>query len=180
MCHLGVGARKPAPLFHFQNFFNMKKTYIQIMAVALILFATWTYMRNSIWDNPDLYPGEVIMIYARDSSSFFIALRLFFVAMWGWAAYLMWTTGKSVYMWVSVLVYAAFLLLDNLVLGMHYLNYKVENEPWEAAFPMSIFRGIPEAFFTLLFNAFADWTLKKSIAKRRQMEEVDFNMNVPA
>ncbi|MBK8564314.1 MAG: hypothetical protein IPN76_13495 [Saprospiraceae bacterium] len=158
----------------------MKKTYFQIMAVAIILFATWTFMRNSIWNNPDLYPGEVIMIYARDSSSFFIALRLFFVAMWGWAAYLMWTTGKMVYTWVAVAVYAAFLLIDNLVLGTHYLQFKVENEPWEAAFPMSIFRGIPEAFFTILFNVFAVWTLKKGREKRHQLEEVEYKLNVPA
>lgn len=152
----------------------MKKAYFQTLSIALFAFCTWTYMRNSVWHNPDLYPGEVLMIYVRDSSAFFMFLRGSFVALWAWGAYLMWTTHKSVYIWLAVGFYAGFLLFDNLILGTQYLQYKVVNEPWEAAFPISIFRGIPEAFLTVLFNIFAVWMIKKGRERRRQLEEVDY------
>lgn len=180
MCHLGVDARKSAPLFTLQTFFTMKKKYFQIMAVAIILFATWMYMRNSIWGNPDLYPDELLMIYGRDSSSYFIALRFFFVAMWGWAVYLLWTSGKSVYTWISVGVYAAFLLVDNWALATHYQQFKVENQAWESSFPVSMFIGIPEAVLTILFNVMAVWMLKKGRKRRQLMGEIDLSLNVPA
>lgn len=154
----------------------MKKLFFQVLAVAVIAFASWAYLRNSIWNNPNLYPDELLMIYARDSSAFFMLLRMFFLAMWGWGVYQVWTSGKVVYAWLAGGIYAAFLLLDCLVLGIHYLQYKAENQPWEAAWPISLFLALPEAILTLFFNAVSVWFLKKSRAKRQQMG--DFALNV--
>ncbi|MBL7793903.1 MAG: hypothetical protein JNK77_16360 [Saprospiraceae bacterium] len=148
----------------------MNKRFLQVMAVAIIAFCTWTYMRNSIWDNRDLFPSESIMIYARDSSSFFIVLRLVFVAMWAWGVSILWTTGRAANTWLAVIFYAGFLLLDNLVLASHYLQFKAQNDLGESAFPFLLFRGIPEAVFTLLFNVLAIWFLKESWKKRQQKE----------
>lgn len=145
----------------------MKSFYMPITVASIILFAIWIYLRHQIWTNSALYPDERLMIYTRDGSAFYASLRIFFVAMWAWAAYLLWIGGKSLYMWVIALCYASFLILDNLVLGHYYLQYKAEYDNyWEASLPLSAFRGIPEAVLTMLGNLFASSYLKKSRLKR--------------
>ncbi|HMQ46034.1 MAG TPA: hypothetical protein PKA00_01300 [Saprospiraceae bacterium] len=148
----------------------MKRFYIPITVVTIFLLAIWLHFRNQIWTNVNLYPDECLMIYMRDGSAFHAVLRFFFVAMWGWAAFLLWTSGKSLYMWVAALTFSSFLLLDNLILGQQYLQYQLAYDHWEAYLPVGAFRGIPEAIFTIFGNLLVSTYLKKSRLKRLDFE----------
>jgi len=144
----------------------MERKFINYYAIAVGLFLLWMVLRNQIWSNESLLPADLVMIYARDSGFFFLFLRIVFLTFSLWASFLLWTKGKSLYLWLSALAYSGILLLDNFVLGAKYLEFKLVHEPWEAAYPMSMFIGFGEAIFNILFTGFMVWLIKDSRKKR--------------
>lgn len=148
----------------------MKNIFFPVMAAACIGFCAWIYVRNGIWTNRDLFPSESILIYSRDSSSFYILLRIFFLAMWGWGIYCLWTIGRASYLWSAVIFYVAVLFVDNLILGSYYQLFVEEKLLEPSVFPPALLRGISEAFFTLVLNAFVVLFLKHNFKRRQRME----------
>lgn len=148
----------------------MKKYFFPFTSAALILFSVWLYLRNNIWSNSSLYPSELVIIYARDSSTFFITLRLVFIGLWSWGAYKLWASGKSVYMWTAALLYAAFMLADSAVLYRHYTQYVQQQAILGEEFPWLLFKAVPEAGFTLLFHLVALLFLQYSYRKKFDIE----------
>lgn len=148
----------------------MQKYFFALMAAALIGFSTWLYMRNNIWNGAGLFPTEMVMIYARDSSTFFIALRLFFLALWAWGAYQLWASNRSVFIWGATIMYLAFLLTDNALLYDHYTQFKQEGAILGKEFPWILFRGVLEAIFTFLFHLIVVRFLRISNKKRLHFE----------
>jgi hypothetical protein len=144
----------------------MERKFINYYAIAVGLFLLWMALRNQIWSNESLMPGDLVMIYARDSGFYFLLLRIVFLTFSLWASFLLWTNGKSLYLWLSALAYSSILFLDNFILGARYLEFKLVNEPWEAAYPMSMFIGFGEAIFNILFIGFMVWLIKSSRKKR--------------
>lgn len=144
----------------------MERKFINYYAIAVGLFLLWMVMRNQIWSNESLLPGDLVMIYARDSGFYFLLLRIVFLTFSLWASFLLWINAKSMYLWMSALAYSGILLLDNFILGARYLEFKLVNEPWEAAYPMSMFIGFGEAIFQIVFTGFVVWLIKDSRKKR--------------
>ena len=144
----------------------MERKFINYYAVAVGLFLVWMLMRNQIWSNESLLPGDLVMIYARDSGFYFLLLRIVFLTFSLWASFLLWTKGKSLFLWMAAITYSGILLLDNFILGARYLEFKLVQEPWEAAYPMSMFIGFGEAIFQIVFTGFVVWLIKDSRKKR--------------
>ncbi len=144
----------------------MERKFINYYAIAVGLFLLWMVLRNQIWSNESLLPADLVMIYARDSGFFFLFLRIVFLTFSLWASFLLWTKGKFIYMWLAATAYSFILLLDAFILGAKYLEFKLVHEPWEAAYPMSMFVGFAEAIFQLFFTGFVVWLIKSSRKKR--------------
>jgi hypothetical protein len=144
----------------------MERKFINYYAIAVGLFLLWMALRNQIWSNESLMPGDLVMIYARDSGFYFLLLRIVFLTFSLWASFLLWTKGKSIFMWLAATAYSFILLLDTFILGAKYLEFKLVNETWEAAYPMSMFVEFGEAIFQLFFTGFVVWLIKDSRKKR--------------
>ncbi|MBK9566914.1 MAG: hypothetical protein IPO37_17605 [Saprospiraceae bacterium] len=109
----------------------MERKFINYYAISVGLFLLWMVMRNQIWSNESLLPGDLVMIYARDSGFYFLLLRIVFLTFSLWASFLLWTKGKSLFFWMAAMAYSGILLLDNFILGARYLEFKLVHEPWE-------------------------------------------------
>lgn len=144
----------------------MERKFINYYVIAFGLFLLWMVLRNQIWSNESLLQGDQVMIYARDSGFYFLLLRIVFLTFSLWASFLLWTKGKSLYFWMAAMAYSGILLLDNFILGVKYLEFKLVYEPWESAYPMSMFIGFGEAIFQILFSGFVVWLIKGSRKKR--------------
>jgi hypothetical protein len=149
----------------------MERKFINYYAVAVGLFLVWMLMRNQIWGNESLLPGDLVMIYARDSGFYFLLLRIVFLIFSLWASFLLWTKGKSKFIWLAATAYSCILLLDTFILGAKYLEFKLVHESWEAAYPMSMFVGLGEAIFNILFTGFVVWLIKDSRKKRLERQQ---------
>lgn len=119
----------------------MERKFFNYYAIAVGLFLVWMLMRNQIWGNESLLPGDLVMIYARESGFYFLLLRIVFLTFSLWASFLLWTKGKSKFIWLAATAYSCILLLDTFILGAKYLEFKLVHESWEAAYPMSMFVG---------------------------------------
>lgn len=155
----------------------MERKFIRYYGVAVVLFLLWMAIRNQVWTNEKLFPGDMVMIYARDSGYYFLILRVVFLTFLLWGSYLLWYQGKSIYLWLSVIAYSGILLIDNFILGSKYLAFKLVHEPWEAAYPMTMFIGFAEALFHILFAGFLIWMIKDSRQKRLSRQENIYQYN---
>ena len=144
----------------------MERKFINYYAISVGLFLLWMVLRNQIWSNESLMPGDLVMIYTRDSGFYFLLLRVVFLIFSLWASFLLWTKAKSKFLWMAAVAYSGILLLDNFILGASYLEFKLVHESWEAAYPMSMFVGFGEAIFNILFTGFVVWLIKDSRKKR--------------
>ena len=144
----------------------MERKFINYYLISVGLFLLWMVLRNQIWSNESLLPGDQVMIYARDSGFYFLLLMIVFLTFSLWASFLLWTKGKSLFFWMAAMAYSGILLLDNFILGAKYLEFKLVHEPWEAAYPMSMFIGFGEAIFQIFFAGFVVWLIKDSRKKR--------------
>jgi hypothetical protein len=144
----------------------MERKFINYYLISVGLFLLWMVLRNQIWSNESLLPGDQVMIYARDSGFYFLLLMIVFLTFSLWASFLLWTKGKSLFFWMAEMAYSGILLLDNFILGVKYLEFKLVHEPWESAYPMSMFIGFGEAIFQILFSGFVVWLIKDSRKKR--------------
>ncbi|MBE2209000.1 MAG: hypothetical protein IAE84_15515 [Saprospiraceae bacterium] len=148
----------------------MKKLFFPLLILAAAVFGIWLYLRIQVWSNPEFFPAEATLIYLRDSSMFLGMLRAVSLLFWGFGAWQLWSSGRAGYIWAAAVLYAGFLLLDGYLLVSQYYAYKLTHEIWESAFPMSLFKGIPEAVAYLIFNAFVVWLLFDSRKKRARLE----------
>lgn len=148
----------------------MKKLFFPLLVFVTVIFASWLYLRIQVWNNPEFFPAEATLIYLRDSSMYLGMLRAVSLLFWGFGAWQLWSSGRAAYIWGAAVLYAGFLLMDGFLLVSQYYEYKLANEIWESAFPMRLFKGIPEAFAYLVFNAFVVWLLTDSRKKRARLE----------
>ncbi|HRD79301.1 MAG TPA: hypothetical protein PK198_21460 [Saprospiraceae bacterium] len=148
----------------------MKKLFFPLLILAAAVFGIWLYLRIQVWSNPEFFPAEATLIYLRDSSMFLGMLRAVSLLFWGFGAWQLWSSGRAGYIWAAAVLYAGFLLLDGYLLVSQYYAYKLTHEIWESGFPMSLFKGIPEAVAYLIFNAFVVWLLFDSRKKRARLE----------
>lgn len=144
----------------------MEKKFFKYFIIAVAIFAFGLLYRHQIFSQNFEYPGDLVMKYFRDSGIYFILLRMVVLVFLFWGFYRLWNTGKSMMVWLVAFAYSAFLLIDAFTLVTNILKYKIIHEPWEAAFPMSIFFGSVEAIFNLIFVALSVAILKYIRNKR--------------
>lgn len=157
----------------------MEKKFLKYFIIAVAVFALGLFYRYQIFSQNFEYPGDLIMIYFRDSGIYFILLRMVVLILLFWGFYRLWNTGKSMMVWLVAFTYSAFLLVDAFTLGADILRYKIIHEPWEAAFPMSMFFGSVEVIFNLIFVALSVVFLKYLRNKRIQILNFQQTMGYP-
>jgi len=137
----------------------MNKKFLYTMIFAATTLALLLIFRNQIWDKTNLYPADQITIYLRDGSLYFLLLRIFFVGHFSWGLYLYWTTKKAIYCWLPTLFYAGFMLLESVIVTLHYYDYQNAGLISKTESAYFLFRTIPEAFVTVILAGFIYWLI---------------------
>lgn len=153
----------------------MENQFYKIFGISVICLIVLLIFRNLIWWDVALTPADKIMIYQRDSGNYFVILRMIFLLLCIWGAYLIWTTGKAGYLWATTFAYASFQIADSVVLGHHFLQFDLATEPWKTRHFFCVTQGVAEALMQILFWTFVARFLGELKQKRVQLEKLYMN-----
>ncbi|MCB0636960.1 MAG: hypothetical protein KDC54_10110 [Lewinella sp.] len=130
----------------------MKLPWLTMQGAAILVFGTWLYFRGQIWGNTELFPSEMVGIYTRDSSSFFLALRIVFLAAAGWGVVLFWRSGRLFYIALPFLWFPVLLGLDSLLITLAMGRVARVNTELVPDLPLLYYHGLIEALATVLLG----------------------------
>ncbi|MEZ4962355.1 MAG: hypothetical protein R2830_21180 [Saprospiraceae bacterium] len=139
---------------------TLKKYFLPLMGIVATLLAAWMFFRNQIWETSTVSPSETVLHFMEGRAFFLVCLRAIGLLFWVWAAYIMWKTGKSKYLWLATIFYVAFSCFEYITLEAFFFDYKKQNNLWEGGFAVAWmicgFTGIT----IFIFNAFAVWLIR--------------------
>lgn len=137
MCHIPLNQKKQTA---------MKNFLLLVQGLVTAAFGLWLINRNQVWSNADLLPSEMLTIYYRDSSDFFLLLRMVYMLFLGYGFYVFFRWRRYAYVLVPLFAFAGLLVADSAAVAYAMDRLMPQYGEWMlTAIPGRYYKGLVEA-----------------------------------
>ena len=132
------------------------KIYLALFGIAVLVMAALTYFSYS-WLQSIGAPASVVVNYESYSGLSWTALWISFLTLLVIANVLLWKDGKTWALWLSLLFFAGFVIVQMFVVDQAFFTFQKENNLTEKAYFLTPILGVAicaVAGIGIFFNQF--------------------------